>query len=198
MKLTVGVTGLSGAGKSTVSDFLCKNGFHLIDADKIARDVLCYGSEGYFRVLEEFGNEYINHDKTINRKKLGATVFSDKNKLEKLNAITLPLIIKTMLEEVDSSCSEYILMDAPLLLDCELKDICDEIIYVYAEREKIIERIIKRDGISRKVAEDRINSQRDDEYFRKYATIIIENNNGKNDLIEKAGKLLCQLKNRNC
>ena len=197
MKLTVGITGISGAGKSTVAKYLCENGFYLIDADKVARDVLLRDSEGYIKVVKEFGNEYLNQDKTINRKKLGEVVFSDKNKLKKLNKITLPLIIKKMLDDVYSSSSEYILMDAPLLLDCELKDVCDEIVYVYADREILIERIIKRDGITRKVAENRINSQKKDEYFRKYATIIIENNNSEKDLIEKAGKLLCQLKKRN-
>ena len=83
--MIVGLTGQTGAGKSTVSDYLRENGVVVIDADKIAREVVETGSACIADIALEFGCEYINMDGTLNRKKMARTVFNDKEKLKKLN-----------------------------------------------------------------------------------------------------------------
>ena len=98
--MIVGLTGQTGAGKSTVSDYLRENGVVVIDADKIAREVVETGSACIADIALEFGCEYINMDGTLNRKKMARTVFNDKEKLKKLNNLMFPYIIDSIRREL--------------------------------------------------------------------------------------------------
>lgn len=174
----VGVTGNSGSGKSVISAILLEFGGFIIDADKIAHSVLLNGNRAYGDIIDNFGAEILNSDNEINRKKLGEIVFSDEALLKKLNEITHKHIVEEIKERVGyarKSGSEFIVIDAPLLIETGLDKICDEIWLVYADKEKRIERIMARDNISRNMAEARINSQTSFDELKKYASLVIDN-----------------------
>ncbi|MBO5452865.1 MAG: dephospho-CoA kinase [Clostridia bacterium] len=158
--MVIGITGPTGSGKSTVSAYLVeKYGFFLIDADKVARAVTEKGTACIVELASRFGQEYLNNDGSLNRKKLGTLVFSDKNALEALNVVTHKYIV----EEIKKAAmeNENSIIDAPLLFEAGLDEICDRIILVTCNKEKRIERIMKRDCITLEEALNRINSQND-------------------------------------
>lgn len=104
--IIVGLTGQTGAGKSTISHYLSENGVTVIDADQVAREVVDTGSACIADIALEFGCEYINMDGTLNRKKMAKTVFTDKTKLKKLNGLMFPYIIESMMEKLEQMRQE--------------------------------------------------------------------------------------------
>ena len=98
--MVIGLTGQTGAGKTTVSDYLRENGVTVIDADQVARRVVEQGSACIADIALEFGCEYINMDGTLNRRKMARTVFGDKVKLKKLNSLMFPYIIEEIRGEL--------------------------------------------------------------------------------------------------
>lgn len=126
--LVVGLTGQTGAGKTTVSDYLKENGVTIIDADHIAREVVESGSACIADIALEFGCEYINMDGTLNRKKMAKTVFTDKAKLKKLNALIFPYIIdsiRTRTAQLRREQQGIIVLDAPTLFESGADRECD-------------------------------------------------------------------------
>ncbi|NLM12928.1 MAG: dephospho-CoA kinase [Epulopiscium sp.] len=177
----IGLTGGSGSGKSTVVFLLSQlTKVYIIDADKIGHQIILKGKPAYYDIIQHFGREILNEEGEVNRKRLGEIVFSDKDSLNILNKITHPRIreeiIKTIKQIKQSSSSyNYIVIDAALLIEVELHKIVDEVWAVYADEEKRIQRIMKRDGIDIKQAENRIKSQMPWEEMKRYADRIIDN-----------------------
>lgn len=179
----LGLTGGSGSGKSTAAVILHEYGAYIIDADKIARDIVAPGETAYKKIVAYFGNGILQNDGTLNRKKLAEIVFSDKEKLEKLNEITHSEIFaitkKLVNEHKDSLC----VIDAPLLFDCpEILELCDKTAVVTADEDLRIERIVRRDGISEELAKKRIAAQKPQEYLVSRADIVWENNGNTENL----------------
>lgn len=177
--LVVGLTGQTGAGKSTVSKVFSENGFSVINADYISRIVVEKGKKCLDEISEFFGKEILNSDGTLNRKALGNIVFTDKAKLEMLNTIMYPYITSEILCEIkehSAKGSKLILLDAPTLFESHSDDFCEIIISVLANPEIRERRIISRDGLTRKQAEDRMKSQLDAEFFASHSDYVIENN----------------------
>src|SRR5690554_3279131 len=100
----IGLTGGIASGKSTVSSMLVDKGFIVIDADKISREIVEIGRPAYNKLLEFFGPEILNEDKTINRRVLGSMVFSNEDLLKALNNITHPFIFRKIRKEIDKAC----------------------------------------------------------------------------------------------
>jgi len=177
----IGLTGGSGSGKSTVVFLLSQlTKVYIINADKIGHQIILKGKPAYYDIIQHFGREILNEEGEVNRKRLGEIVFSDKDSLNILNKITHPRIreeiIKTIKQIKQSSSSyNYIVIDAALLIEVELHKIVDEVWAVYADEEKRIQRIMKRDGIDIKQAENRIKSQMPWEEMKRYADRIIDN-----------------------
>lgn len=174
----IGLTGNSGSGKSTIRNIL-KDYAYVIDADSVSRDVYTVGSLCYNDVLNTFGTEILNDDQTINRAKLGKIVFYDKQKLNTLTKITHKYIIKIIIDEVNKIKkikSSLIVIDAPIIIDTELFNIIDELWVVYADFDILIDRIMKRDNLTKEDAIHRINSQQKFEYIKQYADVLIQNN----------------------
>lgn len=118
--MVIGLTGQTGAGKTTVSDYLRENGVTVIDADQVARRVVEQGSACIADIALEFGCEYINMDGTLNRRKMARTVFGDKAKLKKLNSLMFPYIIEEIRGELARLKEEQgglIVLDAPTLFE---------------------------------------------------------------------------------
>lgn len=177
--LVIGLTGQTGAGKSTVSKIFAENEFAVINADLISRKVVEKGEKCLDELIDVFSPCILNDDGTLNRKMLGSIVFSDKTKLEMLNSIIYPYITSEILNEIrnySESGYKLILLDAPTLFESHADDFCEIIISVIADEEIREKRIIKRDGLTQKQAQDRMNSQHDADFFAANSDFVIENN----------------------
>lgn len=185
MKKIIGIIGKSGSGKTTVSRILEECGAHVINCDLIAREIVEPGSAALRQIEETFGTKYLQPDGSLNRKKLGKLVFQEPEALKKLNAVTHPQIEKQVLKRIESIRDGIILLDAPVLLETELKKLVSDIILVTSTHNKLIERLKKRDSLKAADAENRLNAQRTDAYFKKYAGMVLENSGSLAELRKK-------------
>lgn len=174
--LTIGLTGKTGAGKSTVADLLKEKGCYIIDGDVIARQITEKGSEVLPVLQKAFGEDILDDKGELIRKLLAQRAFADKESTALLNSITHPVIkqrCKNEMQKAESLGYKTALIDAAALLDSDCKDLCDKIIVVTAPEEIRLERILQRDGITPEQAMTRINAQKSDEYYFRKADIII-------------------------
>lgn len=160
----IGITGQSGSGKGALSKEFEKLGYVHADADKIYHSLLKSSDELKEELVAEFGDDIISGGE-IDRKALGKKVFGKNNsrKLCRLNKITHKYVCREYIKLIISlkeQNAKGIVIDAPLLIEARLNHLCDTNILVLCDRDKRIERIIKRDGISRQAAELRIDSQK--------------------------------------
>lgn len=180
-QLVLGITGGSGSGKSQVCKLLASMGAHIIDADEIGHQVTARGD--VLREIEvAFGPEVIKEDGTLNRKALGEVVFSSKEALETLNIITHKKIydeIELLLKEAGS---DIVAIDAAVLKQTRLKDLCDFVVAVVAPISQRVQRIMQRDGLNEKRALDRINSQPTDAQYAHGVDFVILNNGNVENL----------------
>lgn len=190
--MVVGLTGQTGAGKSTVSKVFSANGFAVINADHVARKVVEKGTKCLDEIADFFGDGVINSDMTLNRKALAGIVFSDKTKLETLNTIIYPYITGEILKQIrqySSKGKKLILLDAPTLFESRADDFCEIIISVLADADIREQRIIVRDGLTAEQARKRMDSQLDEEFFKSRSDYIIHNN-GHIDAVNEISKEL--------
>ena len=173
-----GLTGKTGAGKSTVAEKLEKMGFCVIDGDKIARSITEKGKPAISILANEFGCDIIEDDGSLNRKLLASRAFKDRESTAKLNAITHPIIkaeFEKELRKAEEEGFSFAVIDAAALLESSCKDLCEKIIVVTAPEEIRLSRILLRDGITKEQALIRINAQFPDEYYNEKADILIRN-----------------------
>lgn len=180
------LTGSISTGKSTVSKIFSSYGYTVIDADIIAHQVL---DEQHKQIRKMFGEGVVDNQR-VDRKALGAIVFSDKEKRKQLEALLHPLIfdkIKQLSDEEDVLEKPY-LIDIPLFFEYERYPIKRTLV-VYANKETQLKRLIQRDGFSKKEALSRMETQYDIEEKRKRATYVIENNGNLDTLQEECEKV---------
>ncbi len=185
--MVIGLTGQTGAGKSTVSKTFKANGFSVINADMVARKVTEKGGECLEEIFDMFGKQVKSQDGTLNRKALADIVFSDKGKLEILNSITYPYITGEILKQIREHSlngEKLILLDAPTLFESRADDFCELVISVVADENTRETRIINRDGLTPEQARKRMNSQLDEEFFEENSDFIIKNNSSIEALAE--------------
>jgi dephospho-CoA kinase len=177
--LSVGLTGGIASGKSLAAQLFVQKGASLIDADLIARDVVCPGAEGFQPVIDAFGSGIITASGQLDREKLGAIVFADPEKRKLLDAILHPLIINRIFSRLgDLSQQRYngiVIADIPLLFECGLRERFDKTVLVYSSPEMQQQRLMQRNGITREPARQRMSSQMAIDEKRRYADYIIEN-----------------------
>lgn len=190
--MIIGLTGMSGAGKSTMSMLFGLNGFHIINCDRIA-----YQTAKNPVFLEElqsrFPERLLNDDGTLDRAATAALIFSDKPKLELYDRVIFPYIGYEVMRQIKEAKGDVVL-DAPTLFESGLDMLCTEIVGVIADIDNCVERITERDGISPESARARLSSQNDGEFFRQQCGIIIENNGDYLDFHDNAEKLIKQMK----
>lgn len=188
-KYVIGLTGGIGCGKTMILDHLkTEYNSYVIEADKIGHQILNYNTEGYDKVIEAFGDEIINyegHTPYIDRKILGNIVFNNKDKLDLLNKITHPLIHKEIERLIYESNNQLIILEAALLLDTSLKELCDVLWYVYANESIRLERLQEYRNIDNEKAKQIINNQPADEEYRAECQVIIDNSYEKENTYEQ-------------
>lgn len=192
----IGLTGTIGAGKSTVARILREQGVPVIDADQVARELSEKDGPVWAAISETFGPEVMNPDGSLNRKKLGAQVFGNPDALKRLNAATHPPILDAINEKVNTLSREGhsgpVVVEAPMLFESSYDRQVDEIWVVTAPEEKLIERLIVRDGLDRREAEKRIQSQMPQAEKAKSAHQILHNDGDKKVLKAQIEALLAE------
>jgi len=192
----VGLTGQTGAGKSSVSKIIRSQGVEVIDCDLISREVVAKEKRCVADLALEFSISILNIDGTLNRKKLGSIVFSDKQKLQKLNEIIFPYIKEYVLKRVDElekAGVKLVVLDAPTLFESGLDADCDSVVSVIAPVVQRQNRIVIRDHLSDEEARNRIDSQHNDEYYTSRSQLVIVNDSDTHELHIKALELVSAL-----
>lgn len=177
LKKLVGLTGKTGAGKSTVSAYLKEKGAYIIDGDIVARKVLVDNTALLNRLKEEFGCGIIDPDGALNRRALAKEAFSTPENTERLNSVMHPAINDYIFEEAEKAFSDYdvVIVDAAAIIESGFTEKSDYLIVVHAPVEIRKERIIKRDGLSEADADVRINGQKEDEFYLSKADFVFNN-----------------------
>ncbi|MEV3885501.1 dephospho-CoA kinase [Streptomyces griseoincarnatus] len=174
--LTVGLTGGIGAGKSEVSRLLVQRGAVLIDADRIAREVVEPGTPGLAAVVEAFGKEILAEDGSLDRPRLGALVFNDPDMLATLNSIVHPLVGARSRELEEAAPEDAVVVhDVPLLTENGLARLYDVVIVVDASTGTQLDRLVRLRGMSEEDARARMAAQATREQRRAVADIVIDN-----------------------
>ncbi|MER6133500.1 dephospho-CoA kinase [Streptomyces sp. NPDC001815] len=174
--LKVGLTGGIGAGKSEVSRLLVEHGAVLIDADRIAREVVAPGTPGLAAVTDAFGEDVLAADGSLDRPKLGSIVFADAEKLAVLNSIVHPLVGARSRElEEAASADAVVVHDVPLLTENGLARLYDLVIVVDASTETQLDRLVRLRGMTEEDARARMAAQATREQRREIADVVIDN-----------------------
>ncbi|WP_327655126.1 dephospho-CoA kinase [Streptomyces sp. NBC_00483] len=195
--LKVGLTGGIGAGKSEVSRLLVERGAVLIDADKIAREVVEPGTEGLAAVVEAFGTEVLAPDGNLDRPKLGSVVFADSDKLATLNKIVHPLVGTRSAElEATAGPDSVVVHDVPLLTENGLAPLYGLVIVVDASPDTQLDRLTRLRGMSEEDARARMSAQATREKRLEIADIVIDNDVPLERLRERADEVWAELARR--
>lgn len=177
--IKIGLTGGIGSGKSTVSKMLIENGFKLIDADVIAKNVLIKYPEIIDKIKIEFGTGFFDWRGEFRRREFGNHIFRFPKQRKKYEDIILPYINKEIfdaLDDYEQSGEKIVIIDAPTLIENNLHTYMDYIIVVWVDNNTQIIRLKNRDRLSRDEAINRLNAQLSLDKKRDYAHIIIDNN----------------------
>ncbi len=187
--MALGLTGGLATGKSTAAEILASLGAEIIDADRIAHQVLEPEGEAYSDVVAHFGRSILTEDGRVDRKKLGRIIFSSPVKRQQLEKLTHPHILEKIERRLEEDRdSSRIVLEAPLLFETGLEKLVQEIWVISARLENQIARLKRRDGLDREEALRRINAQLSLKEKRKRADLVIENNGSKAELKEKVVK----------
>lgn len=194
----VGLTGGIGSGKSTVTDYLISQGFHVLDADRIAREIVLPGSDMLIELSSVFGKDILLEDGSLNRKKLGDIVFSDAEKKKTLDRLMHTRILELIHERIlqfreKQAHAKVIFIDAPLLFETGLDKSTDEIWVIDIDDETRIRRIMARDGLQREEILKRIESQMTREEKNSRADVILDNTGKPEALYRQIDQLLKKL-----
>ncbi len=176
----LGLTGQTGSGKSSIARILGDLGAAVIDCDKVTRLPDIYPKECLKQLQKTFSYDIINEAGELDRKKLSSYAFSSKENTEKLNLIVLPYIvakIASIIEEYKINGKKLIVLDAPTLFEAGADSVCDKILVAKAPKELRLNRIIKRDNLSKGEALKRINSQKEEAWITALADFIIDTEN---------------------
>ncbi|PWA38464.1 dephospho-CoA kinase, P-loop containing nucleoside triphosphate hydrolase [Artemisia annua] len=192
----VGLTGGIATGKSTVSNLFKANGFPVVDADVVARNVLKKGTGGWKKVVAAFGEEILQENGEVDREKLGAIIFTDPSKRQLLNKLLAPYIAFGIWSEVFKlwikGCN-IIILDVPLLYEAKMDRWTKPNIVVWVDPKIQLKRLMVRDVISAQDARYKINAQMPLDVKKSKADLVIDNNGSLEDLNENFKKILVQV-----
>ncbi|MHB8896568.1 MAG: dephospho-CoA kinase [Candidatus Geothermincolia bacterium] len=180
--LIVGLTGGIASGKTEVDNELERLGALVIDADKVARDVVEPGAPAYIAIVREFGNGVLDGTGAIDRPALAAIVFNDEDKRRILNGITHPAIFQEMIQRVREYADTRrpqdvpaVVLDAALIVDTGVTGVFDLLVVITADEEARVRRLVETRGMSEQDARSRLHSQVDDARRVEMADLTIVN-----------------------
>lgn len=193
--MIIGITGGIGTGKSTVLKILKdRYFFHIFESDRMGHEVMKPGTKVHEDIVQYFGYEILKPDEFIDREKLGDIVFNDKEKLEYLNSLIHPAVIKEIKERIDrikdiENDADFV-VESALLFESGFDDICDQVWYVYADNDTRRQRLKEERGMSDDKIDSIIAQQLNDEEFKDKADIVLDNSNSFDKTISLIEKLL--------
>ncbi|MFB5677867.1 dephospho-CoA kinase [Paenibacillus terreus] len=192
--MIIGLTGGIATGKSTVSALLAARGALLVDADAIAREVMLPGHPVLNAVVRHFGQEILNEDGTLHRKKLGAIVFANPSERKVLNEITHPAIRQEIIRRMNDYEAEFpdklVVVDIPLLYESGLNNLFQKVMVVYVPEEVQLKRLMQRDGLTPEQARQRLDAQMPIEEKKRLADIVVDNSRDVADTGRQLDELL--------
>lgn len=197
-----GLTGGIATGKSLVASSLAEHGAIIIDADKIAHEVVCKGKPAWEEIVREFGEAYLLPDGEIDRKALGKTVFSDADRRAILNHIVHPRVFEEISRAIAAAVENndapdpVIVLDVPLLFETEMDVDLPEVIVVFAPVETQLVRLMARDDLSEEDALARINAQLPITEKKEQADHVIDNSGDIDDTLRQVAILYKMLKSK--
>jgi dephospho-CoA kinase len=195
----VGLTGGIGTGKSTLAALLAERGAQVVDADLLGHDALKPGLPAWHSVVDQFGDEILAaNTMEIDRKRLAAVVFNDRLKLAALNAIVHPVIFSAVADELDRlrGTDEVVILDAALIIETGLDDVCDALLVVDSSDEERIARLRRQRGMSLADARARMGVQAERSRLLDRADMVIKNDGTLEDLAAEADRVWAELVRR--
>lgn len=186
--ISIGLAGGIGSGKSTVGRLMVDLGAVHIDGDKVGHEIYLPGTPGWRYIVSAFGEGILNSSREVDRKKLSATVFSDKRELERLNAIVHPLIrerVQQLVHEAHKGGANVVVVEGAVLLEAGWASIFDEVWIVTAPETLVVDRVRTSKGAPEQETMARISSQMSNEERRRFSPIVIENNGTLDELRSK-------------
>ena len=190
----IGLTGMSGSGKSTACKAFKSEGFDIIDCDLICRDIVKKGKPCLLEIAQAFGDAVLTEDGSLDRAETGRMIFSDGEKRRLLNGIMYPYVSYIVINTIIGMDKDFVVLDAPTLFESGIDSVCDSIVSVVADREVLLDRIESRDLISREQAENRLASQHGIEYFSGRSDYLIENNGSPEEFFRTLMKTIKRIK----
>ncbi len=192
----IGITGPSGAGKTTLSKIMEKEfNTSIINADEVARSLSTNPETEYFKkIVELFGNDILKSDGNLDRKQIANLIYKNSNKRKQLNSLTFKYVVDDISLQIQNIKAQnkydFIAIDVPLLYEANMEKICDKVIAVVAEDEEKISRICERDKIDREMARQRLKIQNNNEFFAKKADFVIHNNGTIDNLVNSLKEIM--------
>lgn len=183
--MIIGLTGGIASGKSTVSNLLKSYHIPVVDADVIARQVVEPGQPAYEKIIEVFGEEILDPQRNLDRKRLGSVIFNDAEKRSQLNGIVHPAVRLEMKQQVDQYIKEgasHVVMDIPLLFESKLTHMVDVTLLIFVDEDVQFQRLVERDHFTEEEARSRIASQMPLKEKVELADAVINNNGTLDEL----------------
>lgn len=197
----IGVTGGVGAGKSTVLKMLEElTKCIVIRTDEVAKETTLPGGAAYSQIVKLLGDDILQSDGCIDRKKMASIIFSDEKLCEKVDAIIHPLtrseVVRRLKAANDAGVYEYAFIEAALLIEAGYDSICEEFWYIYVPDEERIKRLMADRGYSREKCISIMNNQLPGEEFRKHCRYVIDNSKDSNNTKKQLERILLLVENR--
>lgn len=191
----IGITGGIGTGKSTVLHMMeQETGVYIVETDRLAHTLMEPGQKTYEKIVDTFGTQILSEDGTIDRASLGKIVFEDVVKLEQLNAIVHPAVKEYIITDIaakrKSGVVQVYVIEAALLIEDGYKAICDELWYIYVDREERIRRLIAGRGGDRAKYEAVMENQATEEYYMTNCDVVIHNEGSLEKTVNVVKELL--------
>ena len=198
MSILIGLTGNIGSGKSLAASYFKELGTYIIDADLISRQLVVPHQPAWEEIVDKFGNEYLNPDKTLNRSKLAVEVFQSDKRRHDLEVILHHRVIaeekKIYLDHQKIDPEAVVIIDSALLIESQNYKNVAKVIIVQSTQELQIQRVMNRDGESRASVKNRLKSQMSLEEKLNYADYVLDNTSGRDLLKSQVHRLYTEFK----